>query len=100
MPRNLLAASLLLALCLVGPLAGQSAKKVPATGPVDEPLAPFDKMMCDFLEAHPEIPGATLAVARDGHIVYSRGFRHADGNTQMAPAAKMRVASISKPITA
>src|SRR4051794_12259712 len=52
---------------------------VPSTGPSDRRLASFDKMMTDFLKAHPDIPGATLAVARDGKLVYSRGFGHAVG---------------------
>src|SRR5436190_4278030 len=56
---------------------------VPSTGPSDKRLAPFDKMMTDFLKAHPDIPGATLAVARDGKLVYSRGFGHAEGKQPM-----------------
>src|SRR5258708_5098381 len=83
------------------PAATQSSTHaVPATGPVDRRLAAFDKLMTDFLDAHPEIPGATLAVARAGRIVYSRGFGYADGKMLMKAGAKMRIASISKPITA
>jgi CubicO group peptidase (beta-lactamase class C family) len=75
-------------------------REVPSTGPVDRRLATFDKMMIAFLEAHPAIPGATFAVARDGKLVYERGFGHAEGMTLMKPTAKFRIASISKPITA
>src|SRR4051794_20127619 len=51
---------------------------VPATGPADRRLASFDRMMLQFLKGHPHVPGAALAVARDGKLVYSRGFGHAD----------------------
>src|SRR5262249_47412662 len=79
----------------------QSEKKpILSSGPTDVRLASFDKMMTEFLEAHPEIPGATMAVACDGKIVYNRGFGQADGKMAMQPASKLRVASISKPITA
>jgi CubicO group peptidase (beta-lactamase class C family) len=81
--------------------ADESGKRaVPANGPTDRRLAPFDKLMIEFLQKHPDIPGATIAVAHDGKIVYSRGFGHAEGKMAMPANAKMRIASISKPITA
>jgi CubicO group peptidase (beta-lactamase class C family) len=48
------------------------------------------------------VPGATVAVAKDGQLVYSRGFGYADLNTRtkMPPDALFRVASISKALTA
>jgi len=73
---------------------------VPASGAEDKRLAPFDRLMTNFMEENPDVTGATLAVARDGKIVYSRGFGYADGKMAMQPNAKMRIASISKPITA
>jgi CubicO group peptidase (beta-lactamase class C family) len=81
--------------------ADESTKRaVPVSGLTDKRLAAFDKMMIEFLEKHPAVPGATIAVARDGKVVYSRGFGHAEGLMAMTPNAKMRIASISKPITA
>jgi CubicO group peptidase (beta-lactamase class C family) len=73
---------------------------LPATGVADKRLAAFDRLMIDFMEENPDVTGATLAVAHDGKVVYSRGFGHADGKMAMQPDAKMRIASISKPITA
>jgi CubicO group peptidase (beta-lactamase class C family) len=73
---------------------------IPATGAADPRLAPFDAMMLDFLKKHPHVPGASIAVARNGEIVYSRGFGLADGKTPVRPKSKFRIASISKPITA
>src|SRR5262249_26041862 len=63
-------------------------------------LASFDQMMIKFLQAHPQVPGAAIAVARNGKIVYSRGFGYADGKQLVKPNSKYRVASISKPVTA
>jgi N-acyl-D-amino-acid deacylase len=57
--------------------------------------------MTDFLREH-ELPGAALAVARNGRLVYARGFGYADRSAKevVRPEALFRIASISKPITA
>jgi N-acyl-D-amino-acid deacylase len=57
--------------------------------------------MLDLLTKE-QIPGATLAVLDDGKLIYERGFGYSDPDTrtQMAPDAVMRIASISKPLTA
>ncbi|MDP7016138.1 MAG: serine hydrolase domain-containing protein [Pirellulaceae bacterium] len=72
-----------------------------AMGKVREALASFDKMMVDFV-AENEIPGAALAVAKDGRLMYARGFGYADVEARAAvkPDSLFRIASISKPITA
>ncbi len=95
----------LLAICAAGLLlaAAPSGKgDVPVTGKADPRLASFDRMMLDFLQAHPDVPGAALAVAKDGKLVYARGFGHADLERKqpVQPDALFRIASVSKPITA
>jgi CubicO group peptidase (beta-lactamase class C family) len=85
---------------LLTPIVRADDPKIPATGPTDARLESFDKMMVDFLEAHPKIPGAAIAVAKDGRLVYSRGFGYADGKMKVEADSKFRIASISKPITA
>jgi N-acyl-D-amino-acid deacylase len=106
MSRSRLSLVALGLVCLTAPAffladAGEPArKKIPITGAADNRLASLDKTMVEFLKVHPEIPGAVLAVARDEKIVYSRGFGYAEGKRLMAPTAKLRIASISKPITA
>src|SRR4051794_24047417 len=57
--------------------------------------------MTDFLRAH-QAPGAALAVARNGKIVYARGFGYSDvaKKEKVDPDALFRIASVSKPITA
>ena len=49
-----------------------------------------------------EIAGGTAAVAKDGRLVYARGFGWADRKNKvpMQPDSLMRIASISKPFTA
>jgi CubicO group peptidase (beta-lactamase class C family) len=54
----------------------------------------------DFMSAH-MVPGLSVAVARDGELVYERGFGFADlsKNQRVTPAHLFRIASVSKPIT-
>ncbi len=73
---------------------------VPVSGVAGRGTQPLDKMMTAFVREH-NVAGATVAVAKDGELVYSRGFGYSDVNArqQMKPAAVMRIASVSKPIT-
>ena len=49
-----------------------------------------------------EIPAATAAVAKNGRLVYARGFGHSDlaKTTATTPQTRFRIASSSKPVTA
>jgi N-acyl-D-amino-acid deacylase len=88
---------------LFAPLASAPAqeRKIPLTGLADAALAPFDDMVLKFM-ADNQVPGAALAVAKDGKLVYARGFGHADKQLGLPvqPGMRFRIASISKPITA
>jgi len=77
------------------------AAAVPETGKTHKALRPFDQMMRDFVREN-EIPGVALAVAKDGRLIYARGFGWADRENQepVQPHSLFRIASISKPITA
>lgn len=74
---------------------------LPISGGECAELASFDRLMRQFLAEH-HVPGAALAVAKDGRLVYARGFGYADlaEKTPVEPTALFRVASVSKPITA
>ncbi|SIN69555.1 CubicO group peptidase, beta-lactamase class C family [Singulisphaera sp. GP187] len=74
---------------------------VVATGIADARLESFDRLMTEFLTEN-KLPGAALAVARNGRLVYARGFGLSDveANTPVQPDSLFRIASISKPITA
>lgn len=53
-----------------------------------------------FMSPH-SVPGLSVAVARDGALLYERGFGFADRdkNERVTPAHLFRIASVSKPIT-
>jgi CubicO group peptidase (beta-lactamase class C family) len=74
---------------------------VPISGDAHPALAPFDEAVIDLMCAN-AITAATAAVMKDGVIVLERGYGWLDEErTQpLPPDALMRVASISKPITA
>ena len=75
--------------------------KPPLTGAADPNLEPFDTLMTSFVREN-EVPGASLAVTRNGKLVYARGFGYADVEKKepVRPADLFRIASVSKPITA
>ena len=59
----------------------KDVKKVISTGKQFAVLKPFDELMETFVRDN-EIPGASLAVAKDGRLVYARGFGYADVEQQ------------------
>jgi N-acyl-D-amino-acid deacylase len=97
--RAFLASSALLA--AGGIRSSLRAAEVPATGAADANLAPFDKLLTEFV-AENELPGAAVAVTRGGRLVYARGFGHANVEKKLPvqPDSLFRIASVSKPITA
>ena len=78
-----------------------SYDEVPASGKTRREYAPIDEMMVKFLVDN-QLPGATLAISKGSRLVYARGFGYSDIENELPmPAnAQMRLASISKPITA
>lgn len=60
-------------------------------------------METDFLRfmRQYDVPGASIAIAKDGRLVYARGFGIADGVTgeKVTTRHLFRIASVSKPIT-
>ena len=78
-----------------------AANKLPETGKSVPELVSFDELMRSFVQQN-EIPGGALAVAKDGRLVYARGFGYANRakNKPVKPESLFRIASISKPLTA
>lgn len=78
-----------------------ASAQLPTTGRADPRLASFDHLMTRFVAKH-HLPGAALAVARHGQLVYARGFGFADRDEKQAvqPESLFRIASVSKPLTA
>lgn len=81
-------------LLLVPAAQAQTGQEVPE-------MAHYDAALTDLLERW-RIPGAAVAVAHQGRLVYARGFGVADEATgePVQPDSRFRIASISKPITA
>ncbi|HSB15858.1 MAG TPA: serine hydrolase [Bryobacteraceae bacterium] len=88
-------ALLWLALCLL-PLRSQAQ-----TGIAVPELESFDQWMPDYLNRW-NIRGASLAVAKDGRLVFARGYGLADVEARepVEPESLFRIASVSKTLTA
>lgn len=89
------------AISLMVPLSHAQSCELPIAGCEAEYLLPVDALMTDFM-CDRDIPGATLAISMDGVVVYERAFGWSDEDRAVAiePDALMRIASVSKPITA
>ena len=102
---------------LTGIAAGSAAVTVTATDPgglsatsefavtVEEPGQPaealFDSLMVEFTEKH-GIGAAALGIMKDGEVVYDRafGWMDRDRTIPIRQDVMMRLASVTKPITA
>lgn len=71
------------------------------TGPFVPELASLDRAISSLLAKY-SIPGAAAALAKDGRLLYARGFGTADlaSTEPVQPDSLFRIASLSKPITA
>jgi N-acyl-D-amino-acid deacylase len=104
LPRCLLLAGGVV-LCLVLPAAGQTDNdkkpEIPISGKADPTFAKVDDLMVLMVTKF-KLPGAVLAVARDGKLLYARGFGYADVDKkeEMKADALFRISSISKTFTA
>ncbi len=70
------------------------------TGTAVPALAPFDQLMNNILAKY-NVPGGSIALTNNGHLVFARGYGYADLNKQIPvqPDSRFRLASISKLIT-
>lgn len=84
---------------------GAIVTSTPITGIAVAQLAAFDSVMVKTLEKY-GIPGGQCAVAKDGRLVYARGFGYVDVVSashrppEVSPTARFRIASSTKPFTA
>ena len=74
---------------------------MPISGRNELALVALDDMMSSFLKQN-KVPGAAIAISRQGKLVYAKGFGWADVNEKrpMEPNSLFRIASLSKSITA
>lgn len=89
----------ILALLLLAPLA--VAKDPPVTGDEVKKYRDVDTAVIEYMQLI-DATAATVAISRGGTLLYSRGYGYADqAKTKPTPPdALMRVASVTKPITA
>jgi CubicO group peptidase (beta-lactamase class C family) len=66
--------------------------------PTPSEAAAMDGIVEGFMAQH-SLPGFSVAVARYGELVHSKGYGYADSETGVTPASLFRIASVSKPIT-
>lgn len=90
-------AAAFVAALLAAPLTAQRA----ADPRLADAIAETRQAILDSMAAH-RIPGAQIAVIRDGRLLWSEGFGLADVEQQVpvTPLTRLRIASISKAVTA
>src|SRR5579863_671447 len=83
---------------VVGALTARSA--IAEDAPLPQELAGMEGVASAFMSVH-SVPGLSVAVARQGEVLYERafGFADRDKNQRTTPAHSFRIASVSKPIT-
>src|SRR4051812_34424388 len=99
-------ATLLALVALVAPALAQQPPRppeplYPVTGKAVANSEALDKVVVTIMARH-GIPGAALAIARDGKLVFARGYGWANlaGNEVAQPDTLFGLASLSKPLTA
>lgn len=82
-------------------ISSDSLAELPTQGQLVPELSDLDELIQSFLRAN-DVSGGLVAVRHQGELVFHRsyGWRDQDRQQQLAPDAMMRVASLSKPITA
>ncbi len=75
--------------------------QVPVSGQPVPQLSAFDTLIPQLMSKW-SIPGAALAITKDGRLVFARGYGYANTATMdpVQPDSLFRIASISKPFTA
>ncbi len=88
-------------LCLLLSCALAVGEDRPISGKKAAGYEPVDKVVLEFMDTT-GAQAATVAVSKDGKLLYSRGYGWSDQakKTPTPPDALMRVASVTKPITA
>jgi CubicO group peptidase (beta-lactamase class C family) len=86
-------------LVLVAVFTFSSFVSFPSHGQELSVFNPVDREVKAFM-ARWQIAGGTLALVKNGRLVYSQAYGQADTNTATQPHHLFRIASLSKPITA
>jgi len=81
--------------------ASSRAQSIPVTGARDGYPSKFDQRFASMLRAW-RVPGATVAIMKNGKILMARGYGWSDMSSgqAMQPYSLFRIASVSKTLTA
>ena len=87
--------------CLAGWVPCLSAQNTPVSGLPQPSLSALDTVMQQLMVKW-QVPGAALALTKDGRLVLAHGYGYADqaANQPVQPDSLFRIASVSKPFTA
>jgi len=89
-----------LGLASVAEPQGPVGEKFPMHGKAGPGMEPLDNLMVAMMNRH-GIPGGALAIAKDGKLIFAKGYGWADlGGDEAGPRTLFGLASLSKPITA
>jgi CubicO group peptidase (beta-lactamase class C family) len=100
-PRLLATCLAFLAVATIWSACDSTEDPTPTPPPAtQEDIAAIDSKITAFLSTY-NIPGASLAISKNGKLVYKKGYGKADkeANVDMTPNHRMRVASVSKTFT-
>lgn len=83
------------------PPVWQPESAIPMTGPETADNARIDPLLTALMKKY-DIPGMSLAITKNGRLIYARGYGYADreAQQQMQPDSRGRIGSISKTLTA
>src|SRR5689334_7859763 len=96
--RRLTCAAIAFVLCGVAANTGSAGEP---TGPALDGMKPFDEAMTYIIEKW-QIPGASLAVAKDGRLLLAHGYGYAEMERKIPvqPTHLFRFGSMTKTVTA
>lgn len=79
---------------------GQISRVNQSFSPMDS-IPQVDTVVARFMKKY-DVPGMSIAIAKDGKLVYAKGYGYANTTTgeKVTPSHLFRIASVSKPITA
>jgi CubicO group peptidase (beta-lactamase class C family) len=94
-------ANFTLAAVLLAEFVSPAIGELPMTGTYVPELQAVDTLLQNFMVGKP-IPGGTIAITHNDKVIYERGigYRDAARTVPMPEIAMMRLASVSKPVTA
>ncbi|MGD9722373.1 MAG: serine hydrolase domain-containing protein [Pirellulales bacterium] len=90
-----------LAVMALGLIASPALAALPMTGAYVPQLQAVDTLLQNFMISRP-IPGGTVAITHHDQVIYERGIGYSDlaRTSPMQETALMRLASVTKPVTA